>query len=103
MRTRLVGFTLFFIILTPLFISLFLHNFGNNRFDIPIYHEKYIPDEFSFCSIKITSPYKKIKSIIAKSYPIASIDSVKKILNLSLRLQLSWLLAFYLIMKLINL
>jgi len=42
---------------------------------------------------------KKIKPIIAKSYPIASINSVKKILNLSLRLQLIWLLAFSLIMK----
>ncbi len=46
---------------------------------------------------------KKIKPIIAKSYPIASINSVKKILNLSLRLQLAWLLGFSLIMKLINL
>lgn len=66
MRTKLVGFTLFFIILTPLFISLFLHNFGNNRFDIPIYHEKYIPDEFSFCSIKITSPYLVASDSILK-------------------------------------
>ncbi len=46
---------------------------------------------------------KKIKPIIAKSYPIASIYSVKKILNLSLRLQLFWLLGFSLIIKLINL
>ena len=46
---------------------------------------------------------KKIKPIIAKSYPIASKDSVKKILNLSLRLQLVWLLVFSLIIKLINL
>ena len=46
---------------------------------------------------------KKIKPIIAKSYPSPSIDSVKKILNLILRLQLAWLLGLYLIMKLINL
>tara|TARA_B100001250_G_scaffold315734_1_gene278045 strand:+ start:270 stop:617 length:348 start_codon:yes stop_codon:yes gene_type:complete len=45
---------------------------------------------------------KKIKPIIAKSYPIASINSVKKILNLSLRLELAWLLGFSLIMKFIN-
>ena len=42
---------------------------------------------------------KKIKPIIAKSYPAASISSVKKILNLSLRLQTAWLLSFYLIIK----
>jgi len=46
---------------------------------------------------------KKIKPIIAKSYPIASINSVKKILNLSLRLQLAWVIVFILIMKFINL
>tara|TARA_Y100001968_G_scaffold179534_1_gene164425 strand:+ start:327 stop:1253 length:927 start_codon:yes stop_codon:yes gene_type:complete len=46
---------------------------------------------------------KKRKPIIAKSYPIASINSVKKILNLGLRLQLAWLLFFYLIIKFINL
>ncbi len=45
---------------------------------------------------------KKIKPIIANSYPIANIASVKKILNLSLRLQLAWLLIFFLIIKLIN-
>ena len=42
-----------------------------------------------------------IKPIIAKSCPIANINSVKKILNLSLRLQLFWLLGFFIIMKLI--
>ena len=46
---------------------------------------------------------KKIKPIIAKSYPIASINSIKRILNLSLRLQFVWLLGFFLIMKLISL
>ena len=46
---------------------------------------------------------KKIKPIIAKTYPMASINSVKKILSLSLRLQLAWVLVFSLIMKLINL
>ena len=46
---------------------------------------------------------KKIKPIIAKNYPMASINSVKKILSLSLRLQLAWILVFCLIMKLINL
>jgi len=44
---------------------------------------------------------ENIKPIIAKSYPIANINSVKKILNLSLRLQLFWLLGFFIIMKLI--
>ena len=46
---------------------------------------------------------KKLKPIIAMSYPIANINSVTKILNLSLRLQLAWLLGFYIIIKFINL
>jgi len=46
---------------------------------------------------------EKIKPIIAKSYPIASVNSVKKILNLSFRLQLTWLVGFFLIIKVINL
>jgi len=46
---------------------------------------------------------KQIKPIIAKSYPIASINSVKKILNLILRLELAWIIGFFLIMKIINL
>ena len=46
---------------------------------------------------------KRIKPIIAENHPIASINSVKKILGLSLRLELVWLLGFYLIIKFINL
>ena len=46
---------------------------------------------------------RKIKPIIAKSFPIASINSVNKILNLSLRLQIAWLLGFSLILKFMNL
>ena len=46
---------------------------------------------------------KKIKPIIARYYPIANINSIKRILNLILRLQFSWILYFILIMKLINL
>ena len=46
---------------------------------------------------------KRVKPLIAKTYPIASIDSVRKILGLSLRLELVWLLGFYLIIKFINL
>ena len=46
---------------------------------------------------------KKIKPTIAKSYPIANINSIKRILNLSLRLQLAWVLGILLIMKIINL
>ena len=46
---------------------------------------------------------KNIKPLIAKCYPTANINSVKRILNLSFRLQLLWLLAFSLIIKLINL
>ena len=45
---------------------------------------------------------KKIKPIIAKYYPIANINSIKRILNLILRLQFSWILYFILIMKLVN-
>ena len=46
---------------------------------------------------------KRIKPIIAETYPMASINSVRKILGLSLRLELVWLLGFYLIIKFINL
>ena len=46
---------------------------------------------------------KKIKPIIAISYPIASINSIKRILTLSLRLHFAWLLGMLLIIKLINL
>ena len=45
---------------------------------------------------------KSIKPIIAEPYPIASINSVRKILGLSLRLELVWLIGFYLIIKFIN-
>ncbi len=46
---------------------------------------------------------KSIKPIIAEAYPMASINSVRKILVLSLRLELVWLIGFYLIIKFINL
>ena len=46
---------------------------------------------------------KRLKPIIAKTYPKASINSVRKILGLSLRLELVWLLGFYFIIKFINL
>ena len=46
---------------------------------------------------------KSLKPIIAKTYPMANINSVRKILELSLRLELVWLLGFYLIIKFINL
>ncbi len=46
---------------------------------------------------------KSIKPIIAETYPIANINSVRKILSLSLRLELVWVLGFYLIIKFINL
>jgi len=46
---------------------------------------------------------KRIKPLIAEPYPMASINSVRKILGLSLRLELVWLIGFYLIIKFINL
>ena len=46
---------------------------------------------------------KSIKPIIAEPCPMASINSVRKILGLSLRLELVWLIGFYLIIKFINL
>jgi len=46
---------------------------------------------------------KKIKPIIAGSNPSANKDSIKRILNLILRLQFFWLLGILFIMKLINL
>ena len=45
---------------------------------------------------------KKIKPIIAESYPIANIHSVKRILHLSIRLQFAWVLTISLILKSIN-
>ena len=63
MTPRLRGLILFFIILIPLFISLFLHNFGSNRFDVPIYHKEYLSDSFS-CASKITFPYHVISDSI---------------------------------------
>ena len=44
----------------------------------------------------------KTKYIIAKNCPVASVDSVKKIINISFRLQLAWLLVFSLIVNLIK-
>ncbi len=46
---------------------------------------------------------KRIKPIIAEMYSMASINSVRKILGLSLRLEFFWILGFYLIIKFINL
>ena len=63
---------------------------------------------FAYCAgvkmggINYYKGQKKIKPIIARSYPIASKSSVKKILNISLRLQLAWILIFCLIMISIN-
>jgi len=45
---------------------------------------------------------KKIKPIIAKSYPIANIGSIKRILNLILRLQFAWLVVISFIIKFLN-
>ena len=45
---------------------------------------------------------RKIKPVIAESYPRASINSIKRILNLSMRLQFAWVLGFLLILKFIN-
>ncbi|MBW3042495.1 adenosylcobinamide-phosphate synthase CbiB [Prochlorococcus marinus] len=64
---------------------------------------------FAYCAeVRMggTNYYKgkqKIKPLIAKSYPIANINSVKKILSLSLRLQFAWILIIILITKLLNL
>ncbi len=46
---------------------------------------------------------EKIKPIIGESYPKASINSIKKILKLSIRLEFAWFLGMLLIMKLISL
>ena len=46
---------------------------------------------------------KSIKPLIAETSPMASVNSVRKIMGLSLRLELAWILGFSLIIKLINL
>ena len=46
---------------------------------------------------------KKIKPIVAKSYPVANISSIKKIMNLSSRLQFAWIIFILIMMKSINL
>ena len=64
---------------------------------------------FAYCAevrmggINYYKGIKKTKPIIGKSFPIASISSVKRILNLILRLQFAWLLIGLLIIKFINL
>ena len=64
---------------------------------------------FAYCAgvkmggINYYKGQKRIKPIIAKCYPKASISSVKKIVNLSLRLEFAWVLGMFLIMKLIGL
>ena len=45
---------------------------------------------------------KRIKPIIAKGYPIANINSIKRIINLSLRLQFLWIIGITFILKFIN-
>jgi len=63
---------------------------------------------FSYCAevrmggINYYKGEKKIKPIIGKYFPIANIHSIKRILNLILRLQFAWILGFLLIMKLIT-
>ena len=53
---------------------------------------------FAYCAevrmggVNYYNGIKQIKPIIANSHPIASINSVKRILNLSLRLQFLWIL-----------
>ena len=46
---------------------------------------------------------KKIKPIIAESYPKANINSIKRILNLILRLEVAWFLGMLFFMKLLTL
>ena len=54
---------------------------------------------FAYCAevrmggINYYNGKKRLKPIIAKSYPIASINSVKRVINLSLRLEFAWLIA----------
>ena len=63
---------------------------------------------FAYCAevrmggINYYNGVKKIKPIIGNSNPIASINSVKRILNLSLRLQFSWILFILFFIKLIH-
>ena len=63
---------------------------------------------FSYCAevrmggINYYKGKKKIKPIIGKYFPNASTHSIKRILNLILRLQFAWILGFLLIIKLIT-
>ena len=63
---------------------------------------------FAYCAevrmggINYYNGEKKLKPIIANIHPIASIKSVKRILNLSLRLQFSWILFILFFIKLIH-
>ena len=64
---------------------------------------------FAYCAgvrmggINFYKGKKKIKPSIARSYPIASVISVKRIIILSIRLQLFWIFSMFMIIKLINL
>ncbi len=63
---------------------------------------------FAYCAgvrmggINFYKGKKKIKPFIAKSYPIANEESIKKILDLSIRLELIWIIFIFLVIRFIN-
>tara|TARA_Y100000590_G_scaffold451815_1_gene593878 strand:- start:1889 stop:2413 length:525 start_codon:yes stop_codon:yes gene_type:complete len=64
MKPSLKGFILSISIIIPLFISFFLHFFGKNNYEVPIFHKENTGDNF-LCSSKVEFPfYAKSDSIL---------------------------------------
>ena len=75
MKPSLKGFILSISIIIPLIISFFLHFFGENNYEVPIFHNESIGSNF-FCSSKVEFPfYVKSDSIfeIGKNFILIDI------------------------------
>ena len=56
MRSSLKWFVLSISIIIPLTISFFLHFFGKNSYEVPIFHEERIGN-YSFCLLDVDFPF----------------------------------------------
>ena len=56
MKHSLKWFVLSISIIIPLIISFFLHFFGKNNYEVPIFHEESVGN-YSFCFLKVEFPF----------------------------------------------
>ena len=56
MKPSLKWFVLSISIIIPLIISFFLHFFGKNNYEVPIFHEESVGN-YSFCFLKVEFPF----------------------------------------------